>query len=102
MISETQKELAGEQSGLFTEIIRILQEVEEDKKPSYLFIENVDNTLSVNKGWDFARILSMLDENGYDAEWDIITSTEVGIPQRRKRIFLIGHLRGRRTKRIFS
>ncbi|PGW46320.1 DNA cytosine methyltransferase [Bacillus thuringiensis] len=97
-----QKGLAGERSGLFTEIIRILREVEEDKKPSYLFIENVDNTLSVNKGWDFARILSMLDENGYDAEWDIITSTDVGIPQRRKRIFLIGHLRGRRTKRIFS
>ncbi|AHA71015.1 DNA methylase [Bacillus thuringiensis] len=97
-----QKGLAGEQSGLFTEVIRLIKEVPEYKKPSYLFIENVDNTLSVNKGWDFARILSMLDANGYDAEWDVITSTEVGIPQRRKRIFIVGYLRGRRIKRVFS
>ncbi|PFD53119.1 DNA (cytosine-5-)-methyltransferase, partial [Bacillus cereus] len=74
----------------------------EHKKPAYLLFENVDNTLSVNKGWDFARILSEMDGVGYDAEWDVITSTEVGIPQRRKRIFIAGYLRGSGVRRIFS
>ncbi|PEM58626.1 DNA (cytosine-5-)-methyltransferase [Bacillus toyonensis] len=97
-----QKGLAGERSGLFTEVIRLIKEVPEHKKPAYLLFENVDNTLSVNKGWDFARILTEMDGVGYDAEWDVITSTEVGIPQRRKRIFIVGYLRGRRIKRIFS
>ncbi|PEV86012.1 DNA (cytosine-5-)-methyltransferase [Bacillus cereus] len=97
-----QKGLAGERSGLFTEVIRLIKEVPEHKKPAYLLFENVDNTLSVNKGWDFARILAEMDGVGYDAEWDVITSTEVGIPQRRKRIFIAGYLRGSGVRRIFS
>ncbi|EJS62012.1 DNA (cytosine-5-)-methyltransferase [Bacillus cereus BAG2X1-1] len=96
-----QKGLNGEKSGLFTEIIRLIKEVPEDRKPSYLLIENVRNTLSVNKGWDMFRILSQMDEHGYDAEWDVITSTEVGIAQKRERVFIVGHLRGRNTRQIF-
>lgn len=100
-VAGKQTGLNGERSGLFTEIIRLIKEVPEDRKPSYLLIENVRNTLSVNKGWDMFRILLALDEHGYDAEWDVITSTEVGIPQKRERIFIVGHLRGRGTARIF-
>lgn len=100
-IAGRQKGLAGEQSGLFTEVIRLLGEVEESEKPPYLLFENVDNTLSVNKGWDFARILVDMDERGYDAQWKVISSTELGIPQRRHRIFIVGYLRGSGVRRVF-
>ncbi|HDR4683587.1 TPA: DNA (cytosine-5-)-methyltransferase [Bacillus cereus] len=100
-IAGRQRGLAGEQSGLFTEVIRLLGEVEESEKPSYLLFENVDNTLSVNKGWDFARILVDMDERGYDAQWKVVSSTELGIPQRRHRIFIVGYLRGSGVRRVF-
>ena len=41
-------------------------------KPTYLFIENVKNLLSVNGGWDFARLLIEMDRAGYDAEWQVL------------------------------
>ncbi|MFU2028098.1 DNA cytosine methyltransferase [Bacillus wiedmannii] len=97
-----QKGLAGEKSGLFREVIRIIREADETKKPSRLLFENVENLLRVNKGWDLFRILSNLDEVGYDAEWQTITSTECGIPQNRTRLFIVAHLRGRDTRRVFS
>ena len=71
-------------------------------KTSRLLFENVENLLRVNKGWDLFRILSSLDEVGYDAEWRTITSTECGIPQNRTRLFIVAHLRGRDTRRVFS
>ncbi|MDN4873178.1 DNA (cytosine-5-)-methyltransferase [Bacillus cereus] len=100
-IAGKQRGLNGERSGLFKEVIRLTKEVPEDRKPSYLVFENVKNTLSINNGWDMYTILSQMDENGYDAEWDVITSTEVGIAQKRERVFIVGHLRGRNTARIF-
>ncbi|MEM5650792.1 DNA cytosine methyltransferase [Bacillus cereus] len=71
-------------------------------KNSRLLFENVENLLRVNKGGDLFRILFSLDEVGYDAEWHTITSTECGIPQNRTRLFIVAHLRGRDTRRVFS
>jgi DNA (cytosine-5)-methyltransferase 1 len=90
------KGLKGERTGLFYEIVRIAK----DKKPKYLFLENVKGLLSSNKGWDFAEILITLDEIGYDVEWSVINSSDV-VPQNRERIFIIGHFRERCTKQIF-
>lgn len=90
----------GKRSSLFFKVTGLIRELKEEDKPSYLFIENVKNLLSINKGWDFAKLLIEMDEIGYDVEWDVLDSAEV-VPQHRERIFIIGHLRGRRTRKVF-
>ena len=91
----------GERSSLFFRVIRLVQDIEEKDRPTYLFIENVKNLLSVNGGTDFLKLLIALDESGYDAEWQVINSADY-VPQNRERVFIIGRLRGRSTKQIFS
>ena len=91
----------GNRSSLFFRVMYMVGQLEEEKKPTYLFIENVKNLLSVNGGWDFARLLSELDKNGYDAEWQVLNSKYFGVPQNRERCFIIGHLRGRSTAEVF-
>ncbi|WP_300560804.1 DNA cytosine methyltransferase [Companilactobacillus sp.] len=90
----------GKRSSLFFKVTGLIRELKEEDKPSYLFIENVKNLLSINKGWDFAKLLIEMDEIGYDVEWDVLDSAEV-VPQHRERIFIVGHLRGRRTRKVF-
>lgn len=90
----------GKRSSLFFKVTGFIRELKEEDKPSYLFIENVKNLLSINKGRDFAKLQIELDEIGYDVEWDVLDSSEV-VPQHRERIFIIGHLRGRRTRKVF-
>lgn len=94
------KGLDGEASGLFYTLIDLLQKTEDERKPSYLFIENVEDLLSVNGGWDFTRLLLELDSCGYDAEWQVINSSGY-VPQNRSRVFVVGHLRGRGTRKVF-
>ena len=91
----------GNRSSLFFRIMYLLGQLEEEKKPTYLFIENVANLLSVNGGWDFARLLTEMDKGGYDAEWQVLNSKYFGVPQNRERCFIIGHLRGRSTAEVF-
>ena len=79
--------LRGARGGLFFEIIRLLRK----KKPELVFLENVEGILSSNKGWDFARILIELADIGYFCEWDCLNSADYGVPQSRKRVFIIGH-----------
>lgn len=90
----------GARSSLFFRVIRLVQDLEEKDRPTYLFIENVKNLLSVNGGTDFLKLLIALDESGYDAEWQVINSADY-IPQNRERVFIIGHLRGRSTTKVF-
>ena len=54
----------GNRSSLFFRVMYLIRQLEEEKKPTYLFIENVKNLLSVNGGWDFARLLVELDAGG--------------------------------------
>lgn len=54
----------GNRSSLFFRVMYLIGQLEEEKKPEWLFIENVKNLLSVNRGWDFARLLVALDEGG--------------------------------------
>lgn len=90
----------GARSSLFFRVIRLVQDLEEKDRPTYLFIENVKNLLSVNGGTDFLKLLVALDESGYDAEWQVINSADY-VPQNRERIFIIGHLRGRSGREVF-
>lgn len=90
----------GNRSSLFFRIVRLIQDVEEESRPTYLLIENVKNLLSVNRGWDFLAVLSALDESGYNAEWQVINSAGF-VPQNRERVFIIGHFRGRGSGEVF-
>ena len=92
----------GNRSSLFFRVMYLLGQQEEEKKPTYLFIENVKNLLSVNGGWDFARLLTEMDRGGYDAEWQVLNSKCFGVPQNRERCFIIGHFRGRPGREVFS
>lgn len=96
--------IAGKQLGfedargtLFYEIARATKEI----KPRYLLLENVRNLLSHDKGQTFTRILKILDELGYDAEWQVLNSKNFGVPQNRERVFIVGHLRGGCTYKVF-
>ncbi|TAS29977.1 DNA (cytosine-5-)-methyltransferase, partial [Lactiplantibacillus plantarum] len=91
---------AGKRSSLFFTVTGLIRDLEEEDRPSYLLIENVKNLLSINRGLDFLKLQIELDEIGYDVEWDVLDSAEV-VPQHRERIFIVGHLRGRRTRKVF-
>ena len=92
--------LQGNRSSLFYRVMYLLGQTPEEERPDYLLIENVKNLLSVNGGWDFARLLIEVDEVGYDAEWEVLNSKEY-VPQNRERVFVVGHLRGRGGSEIF-
>ena len=82
---------------LFFEIARFASIL----KPRYLFLENVKGLLNHDRGNTFEVILSTLDELGYDVEWQVLNSKNFGVPQNRERVFIIGHLRGERTRNVF-
>jgi len=90
----------GKRSSLFFRIMYLLGQLPEEERPRTLFIENVKNLLSVNRGWDFARLLVEMDKGGYDAEWQVLNSADY-VPQNRERIFIIGHLRGCGRSEVF-
>ena len=82
---------------LFFEIARFASIL----RPRYLFLENVKGLLNHQKGDTFETMLRILDELGYDVEWQVLNSKNFGVPQNRERVFIIGHLRGECTRRIF-
>ena len=81
---------------IFFEIARIAKE----KRPPYLFLENVKGLLNHEGGKTFRTIISTLDELGYDAEWQVLNS-KYFVPQNRERIFIVGHLRDRSSRKVF-
>ena len=100
-IAGKQAGFQGNRSSLFFRVMYLVGQLKEEDKPTYLFIENVKNLLSVNGGWDFARLLIEMEQQGYDAEWQVLNSKDFGVPQNRERCFIIGHLRGRSTSKVF-
>lgn len=100
-VAGKQKGFDGERSSLFFAVTKLIRDIKEEDRPSYLFIENVKNFFSINDGWDFLQALIELDEIGYDAEWQLLNSKHFGVPQNRERVFIIGHLRGRSTRKVF-
>ena len=73
---------------LFFEIARLVK----SKRPSYLLLENVPGLLSHDKGRTFSVILATLNDLGYRVEWMVLNSKHFGVPQSRRRLFLIGYL----------
>jgi len=91
--------LAGERSGLWYEFQRILAEL----KPRWVLIENVPGLLSSKSGGDFATVLQGLEELGYLGAWRTLNSRYFGVPQQRRRVFIVGYLGdGRATEVLFE
>lgn len=82
---------------MFFHIARILEQT----KPPLCLLENVKGLLSHDKGRTFETILKTMDELGYDVEWKLFNSKDFGVPQKRERVYIVGHLRGRRTRKVF-
>jgi len=82
---------------LFFEICRFASIL----RPKYLFLENVRGLLNHDGGATFETIIRTLDRLGYDVEWQVLNSKNFGVPQNRERVFIIGHLRGQRTRNVF-
>lgn len=90
----------GKRSGIFYNIIDLIKGKEQKDRPEWLVIENVKNLLSIHGGWDFAEVLTQLDEAGYDVEWQLFNSKNFGVPQNRERVYIIGHIRTKGRRKI--
>lgn len=82
---------------LFFELARLA----EARKPAYLLFENVPGLLYHDCGRTFAAILHELEGMGYGLEWQVLNSRDFGVPQSRKRVYLIGYLDERCRGKVF-
>jgi len=80
--------LAGKRSGLFWEICRLLDET----RSQTVILENVPGLLSSNNGGDMAVVIEALVERGYRVGWRVLDAQHFGVPQRRRRVFIVGCL----------
>lgn len=88
--------IEGKKGVLWWQIYRILNEKGESR-PNYIFFENVDRLLgspAKQRGRDFAIILASLADLGYTVEWRVINAAEYGMPQRRRRTYIVGYQEG--------
>ena len=85
--------IEGKKGVLWWQIVRIVREKGENA-PQILFLENVDRLLgspAKQRGRDFAIILDSLNELGYKVEWRIINAADYGMPQRRRRTYILAY-----------
>lgn len=80
--------LAGERSGLFWEIHRLITET----KTKWFVLENVPGLLSSNDGRDMGIVLGSLAELGYGVAYRVLDAQHFGVAQRRRRVFIVGRL----------
>jgi DNA (cytosine-5)-methyltransferase 1 len=87
--------IAGKRKGfsdprgtMFFEIARVARA----RRPTYLLLENVPGLLSHDKGRTFAAILRVLCDLGYSCEWQVLNSKNFGVPQSRRRVYVVGYL----------
>lgn len=80
----------GQRSRLFFEIMRLLDEVKENK-PQWIIAENVKNLLSIDKGWGFYSVLAEMGKRGFSVEWRVYNSKAYSVPQNRERVFVVGY-----------
>lgn len=89
-----QQGLADERSGLFAEATRIIRGV----RPTFALWENVGGSFSANDGRDFGAVLATLaDAGALDISWRVLDALGFGVPQKRRRLFLVADFRGERA-----
>lgn len=89
--------IEGKKGVLWWQIHRILRD--SVNPPPYLFLENVDRLLkspASQRGRDFAIILASLSDLGYAVEWRVINAADYGMPQRRRRTYMVAYREGTR------
>ena len=96
-IAGKRKGFADKRGNLFFEIARIVEHC----KPRYLLLENVKGLLSHDQGKTFATIVRTLDELGYDVQWQVLDSKDFRLAQNRKRVYIVGNLRGTYRPEVF-
>ena len=77
--------LRGSQSGLFHEFMRLVR----GRLPRAIVLENVHGLLSSHGGRDFTIVLKALDELGYGVAWRVLNSKNFGVPQQRRRVYIV-------------
>ena len=82
--------LAGTRSGLFHRIMRLIPKLE--TRPRWIILENVNGLLSSGERRDMGTVLTELEKRGYWWAYRRLDLQFFGCPQRRKRIFIVGHL----------
>ena len=82
---------------IFFEIARIIAE----KRPSFILLENVPGLLSHDGGRTLTTIFSSLVEMGYNLEWMVLNSKYFGVPQQRRRLYIVGYLDSRCAGKVF-
>ena len=87
-IAGNRRAFEDDRGNLFFEYIRIL----EIKRPRYFIAKNVPNLLGISQGECFRIILEKISELGYSICWRVLNASGFGIPQSRRRLFLIGYL----------
>ena len=90
--------LNGTRSSLWFEFKRVLRHLQ----PRWCVIENVPGLLSSNQGRDFAVIIDGLDQLGFDVAWAVLDAQHFGVPQRRRRVFVVAGPRGRGPEQVLS
>ncbi|NUQ48111.1 MAG: DNA (cytosine-5-)-methyltransferase [Phycisphaerae bacterium] len=86
-IAGTRAGLNGHRSGLFFSIIRLLAAV----RPDWVVLENVPGLLSSGGGRDMGTVIGKLGDCGYSVAWRVLDARWCGVPQRRRRVFIVGH-----------
>lgn len=76
------------QGTMFHEIVKIL----ERKKPSVVFLENVPGIVNHEGGETLDIILKTLGKLGYKVDYKILNASDFGVPQNRKRFYLVAYL----------
>lgn len=83
--------LAGDRGALWWQYSRLITQL----RPTWVIAENVPGLLSSRDGRDFETIIDSLTQLGYGVAWSVLDAQYFGVPQRRRRIFIVGHSGGR-------
>ena len=95
--------IEGKKGVLWWQIHRILRDSK--NPPKYLFLENVDRLLKSpvkQRGRDFAIILASLSDLGYSVEWRVVNAADYGMPQRRRRTYIVAYKDGTKLAKASS
>lgn len=71
---------------LYLEMARIVHQA----KPVFFVMENVPGLATMHDGQAIMEVCETFQAGGYDVTWDILNAVDYGVPQKRKRVFIIG------------
>ena len=87
-VAGLRKGMDDDRGNLALEYLKLAQRI----GPRWLVWENVPGVLSSNEGRDFGAFIGGLEECGYQCAWRILDAQYFGVPQRRRRVFVVGYL----------